>query len=619
MQDLEFRQLVERIKLRSPIEVVVGDRVQGLRAQGALWWARCPFHQERTPSFAVDPRKGTWRCYGACSEGGDVLSFVQRFDGVPFLDALRLLARAAGEELPERSLSRRSTGADRALEERFELLAWAGELYRKNLETPGAARARAYLSGRGLEPRTQERFGVGWAPEEGSLLCAAAQREKRSIELLVELGLARRGQDGRPYDFFRGRIQIPIRDRLARIVGFGGRVLAESSRPGDRPVAKYVNTQETSFFRKGRLIYALDLAAEEVRRSKHLLLVEGYTDVMAAHQAGWPNTAAILGTATTDEHAALIRRTGARRVTLVFDGDEAGRRANLKALSALVRLPLELRIATLPAGRDPGDLLVSADGAREFRERIESAVEWFTWCLEGLAGVRGAELSAVLEERFELLNRLENAVERSQRLTEMARTLALPESDVRAQWQVFARKTRVLPAPETALATPRSPVRAADPKSAQLEQAFELLIGALLLDNSLVPLHAPLVEACPEGDLATIFRALLELYERDQSDQPIDADRVITALGDHPARELVVALELRAETAENAETLARDQALWIQHRQRESELRTLRGELAASVRSFEEATQRDLLEKLHEKLRAGRVPAAAPTPCSPSS
>src|SRR6185503_20974727 len=150
-----------------------------------------------------------------------------------------------------------------------------------------------------------------------------------------------------------------------------------------------------------------DLAADTIRSTHQLLVVEGYTDVMAAHQAGWKNAVAVLGTATTDDHAALIRRSGARSVVLVFDGDEAGRKASLRGLVGLLKLPVELKVAVLPEGRDPGDLLVDADGAAVFRERVENAREWFDWCLMGLEEKRGSELANAVEERFPLLAKLE--------------------------------------------------------------------------------------------------------------------------------------------------------------------------------------------------------------------
>src|SRR5262245_47246046 len=166
MQDLEFRALVERIKLRSPIEVVVGERVPGLRKQGALFWARCPFHEERTPSFAVDPRRGTWRCYGACGEGGDVIHFVERFDGLAFLDAVRMLGRGAGENVPERLERRDRPGAEREnerLEQLLDLLKRSAARYARLLWTPEGSRALAYIRGRGFTDETLAEFEIGWA------------------------------------------------------------------------------------------------------------------------------------------------------------------------------------------------------------------------------------------------------------------------------------------------------------------------------------------------------------------------------------------------------------------------------------------------------------------------
>lgn len=636
MQDLEFRQFIERVKLRTPIEVVVGERIASLRKRGALFWACCPFHQEKTPSFAADPRRGTWRCYGACGEGGDVLSFVERFDGMSFLEALRLLARQCGEELPERSLSARAKGDEAALEARYELLRWAAETYRQAWRGPDAAEARGYLQRRGLGEATLEAFGVGWAGESGQVLVSAAQRSGKPLDWLCEAGLVRRSEGGRPYDFFRGRALIPIRDRLGRVLGFGGRLLGSAPLEGatiegaasqGQPASaaqlasavqnrgpKYLNTPETPLFHKGRVIFGLDLAANAIRSTHQLLVVEGYTDVMAAHQAGWKNAVAVLGTATTDDHAALIRRSGARSVVLVFDGDGAGHKASLRALSGLLKLPIELSVAVLPEGRDPGDLLVDAAGAEVFRSCVEGAREWFDWCLMGLEGKRGSELANAVEERFPLLAKLERPLERSARLGEMARFLALPEADVRAQWAAFehAQRPRV-PAlvPKAALpqTSARRPVRSStEQRSAR---AYALLLGALLLDNSLVPLYAHLAVGCPEGELAVLFRALLELYEHDESGAPIDASALMTALSDDPARARVVALQAEAEEAENAALLARGQAQWIERMYAERGLEALKSvalEDAADPAAGDQ--QASALEQLHRELRAGRVPTA---------
>jgi DNA primase len=610
LQDLEFRQFIERVKLRSPIETIVGERVSALRQRGALYWACCPFHQEKTPSFAVDPRRGTWRCFGACGEGGDVLSFVERFDGLTFLESLQLLARLCGEELPERTLRGRSQGAEAALEARFELMQWAAEYYRGVWRSPEGAAARAYMQGRGLTPAVLDAFGVGFAPENGQALVAAAARDKKSLDWLGEAGLVRKNDSGRTYDFFRGRVLIPIRDRLGRVVGFGGRVFGAHEHDGP----KYVNTPETPLFHKGELVFGLDLAANAVRSTHQLLIVEGYTDVMAAHQAGWRNAVAVLGTATTDHHAALIRRSGAREVVLAFDGDEAGRKASQRALLGLLKLPVALRVAVLAEGRDPGDLLIDAAGQTEFKAAVEGAREWFDWALAGLDGLRGRELADAVDERFQLLLRLERPLERSARVLDLARHLGLPEADVRAQWERFIAAQRpakpATPAPSAPRPAAPTATRRAAPAERSVERAYAGLIGALLVDNSLVPLYGPLVDGCPEGELALVFRMLLELYEKDDSGEPITASRVLSALGPHPARARVVALESAALTAESAEVLAHDQAAWLEKRARERDLAEL-------SRALADPSDLATLARLHQELRVGRVPVHKPASATP--
>jgi DNA primase len=611
LQDLEFRQLVERLKLRAPIEAIVAERVEGLRKKGALHWARCPFHEERTPSFAVDPRRGTWRCFGACAEGGDVIAFLERFDGLSFMDALRLLAQITGEELPENLFRGRSRAGGEREEDHYDVLRRAKELYRRHLLGSEGEAARAYAAERGLSEATLETFGVGLAPAEGNPVLDAATRAGVDRELLIETGLVRRSEEGRSYDFFRGRLMVPIHDRLGRTVGFGARLLGTSgpARPDDRPQPKYVNTPETPLFHKGRLIYGLDLAAKAVRASRRLVLVEGYTDVMAAHQVGCANVAAVLGTATTEDHAALVRRSGAERVTLVFDGDAAGEKASERALAGLLPLGIDLRVATLPNGVDPCDLLLGEDGAARFDALLEEARDWFAWALEDLRSLQGAALGRGVDELFRIVARLSRPVERSARVKEIAEALGLPLDDVRLQWRRFEEGQR------RPVATPRqpepeaAPARAVDPA---VEHAFEDLLGALLLDNSLIPVHAGWIEECPEGDLRTIFRAVLDLYEDEHDEESIHTGRVLTVLGDHPARTRAALLEERARTAESPAVLARDQTGWLERRHHEGELAALRSELARTTQTFEgdDAAKAKVLENLHEQLRRQRVPVA---------
>jgi len=645
LQDLEFRHLVERVKLRAPIEGIVGQRVSDLRQKGALYWACCPFHEERTPSFAVDPRRGTWRCYGACGEGGDVLSFLQRFDALSFLDSLRLLAREMGEEIDEKLLrGGRGSRAEREKQSKrdraYDLLRWAADFYREGLRSPEGQAARTYLERRGLSAEVSQAFGLGWAQERGNPLFEAARRLNQPISWLVQLGLLKEDDSGRIYDFFRGRLLIPIRDRLGRVVGFGGRLLAEKTGAEGRPVAKYVNTPETPLFHKGRIIYALDIAMEAVRKQKELHLVEGYTDVMAAHQGGYPITCAVLGTQTTEDHAALVRRSGVRRVVLVFDGDSAGRAATQKALRGLLPLGIEIRIAELPAGADPGDLLVSEQGRETYRGCIEGARDWFAATVEGLQELPSSGRSQATAELFPLLTLLE-PIESATRLGELATALDIPEQDLRVQWRSYQndQQSRLqrerLREPSSVLA-PREGEASAepsleegragerDPDRARRLEVLEQLLGALLLDNSLIPLYANLGDQIPEGELSLIYHTMLELYEADDSaafdplaeeddELPVDSARVIDALGADPARERVMSLQITAEKADSPENLARDCARWLGRSRDEAEVSRMIRDLGQHVQSSGSQGAEDRLREIHRKLREGCVPEPAKT------
>ncbi len=627
LDDFEFRQLVERIKLHTPIEEVVGERVSDLKKRGAYHWARCPFHEEKTPSFAVHAGRGTWRCYGACGEGGDVIRFVERFEGLTFMDALRILAQAAGIELPTRVPRRgaaASAQAEGEAEDRYDILRRAVKLYRDRLQGSAGATARAYLLGRGLREETWQSFELGWAPE-GNLLVGAATESGVTVDRLVEVGLARRGEDGRAYDFFRSRLMIPIRDRVGRTVGFGGRVL-----PGDeRKTGKYVNTPETPLFHKGRTIYALDRALPHVRRSKRIVLMEGYTDVLAAHQEGLNDVAAILGTSTTSDHAELVRRSGAERVTLVFDGDEAGRQACTRALRGLLGLGLVLDVVRVPEGRDPGDWLLEApDGAATFAAALDNAQDWFELALEDLRGGDPAVVAQGLDELFELILLVPRPVEQDLRVSAVARSLGLSLDSVRRQWDDV--RTRALRQSGRSEQTRR--VRSADPRNlaaaapedegplpvppdevvpvpAPVRAAYRALLGAFLVDNSLIALFRERRVGCPPGELAVIFDAVLDLYDHGDEEAVIDAGLLLTNLADHPARMIVSDLEELARTAESPLVLAQDQARFLDRIHRERELEALRGRLSSSPRT-EDGLAPDLLRNLHARLREARVQEA---------
>lgn len=554
------RRAIEQIKLRAPIEEVVRERVPDLKKSGALWVACCPFHDEKTPSFKVNPQRGTWYCFGSCSRGGDQFDFVQSFDRVGFRDALEILAARTGVELPKRNgASARDRDEDKRL---FQVLDRAVGFFRAKLADAGGSAAQGYLARRGLTPEICEAFGIGWAPPFGRALCDELGRAlgDGGVRLLEEAGLVRTN-DGRSYDFFRGRLMIPIRDIQGRCVGFGGRLL-----DGDGP--KYVNTSETRLFHKGRLVYALDRALTAVRRSGHLVLVEGYTDVMAAHQCGIENVVAVLGTSTTEDHAGLLRRTGARRISLVFDGDDAGRKAALKALDGLLPIGVELDVVRLPGAEDPCDLLMR-EGAEPFLAQLELARGWFEFLLDGLEGLTGGELSREVDVVLGLLERLQKPVHKDSLLASLAAHLSMPVETLRAQRESLATRRRaraqapasshVAPAPSDLASSPapaangspipETPAPEAPPVDRQLRIAYGEILGAVLLDPSLAPLARSVAARCPAPDLAEAFTAVLGLYEDESVDLAPAAflGAVLDRLLDRPIRSKIVTITEHVE------------------------------------------------------------------------
>lgn len=592
------------------------EHVPTLKKAGPLWTACCPFHEEKTPSFKVDPRRGTWHCYGACSEGGDQLSFVERFTGLSFMEALEILGARTGVEIPKSS--RRDPGRQRADEESYAILTRASRFYVSQLASPEGRAGLEYLRGRGLDAKTIETFGVGWSPASGRELVALARDEGLSFEGLERCGLARKNDSGRGYDFFRGRLMIPIRDIEGRTVGFGARRLGDD---GGGP--KYINTPETELFKKNKLVYGFDLALQEARRSRHLILVEGYTDVMAAHQVGLGQVGAVLGTSTTENHAALVRRCGARRISLVFDGDAAGSQAARRALGGLLPLEVEIQVVRLPEGQDPCDLLL-AEGAEAFLARVDSAPDWFELQCADLEGKRGAELSKAVDDLLDLILRIERPVHRQSLIQSLAELIGVEVGALREQW-----RTSSSPGRKRATATNNQPEAAeggpsdSDSNPSQqemdplLRQHFESLVGAILLDSSLVPLVRPHANVCEDEDLSRILEVVLEMYE--DLDAVIDTSSVLTALGDHPARTKVATLADHASRATSPKELLEGCLEQLRRRhegRREEELKAQFLELEQLIREASDedvlsnarSEQERVLAELTEVLRCGRTP-----------
>jgi DNA primase len=358
---------LERVKQAADIVEVVSAH-SDLRRQGARYVGLCPFHEERTPSFSVEPTEKLYHCFG-CGVGGDVIKFVEEKEGLGFTEAVELLADRYGVEL-EREKEDPQAERRRERRRRLEQLLDRSAAYYANYlwESEEAAKARDYLAGRGLREEVLRAFGVGYAPSAWDKILVRGQQAGFSVEELRSVGLAQRGRSGGEYDRFRERIMFPIRDRRGRVLGFGGRAM----RPDQG--AKYVNTAETDFFHKSQILYGVDQAKAAIAKAGRAVVVEGYTDVIALHQAGIEEAVGVMGTAITPDQVAALSGM-VEEVVLALDADSAGQEAMLRAQRVAAGRRMRLRVAAMPAGEDPAELMAEEGGAERFRELLAGAEE----------------------------------------------------------------------------------------------------------------------------------------------------------------------------------------------------------------------------------------------------
>ncbi len=528
---------VKQVKDANDIVDVVGSYL-ALRKAGQTYLGLCPFHNDSRPSFDVDPRRQRYRCW-ACKKLGDVISFVQEYDKVGFAEALDLLARRAGIAREKVGASPQSQG--RAL--MLEVVRWAAQQYHDCLlDSPLAEEARSYLGQRGLQGDTVRKYSLGYAPRSGRWLVQQAEAAGVSIEQLEKVGLvaARTEQPGY-YDRFRDRLQFPVRDVRGQIVGFGGRILPASPLAGR--VGKYYNSSGTPLFNKSELLYGLDAARHAATAAGYLAVVEGYTDVLMAHQMGFLPVVATMGTALNARHVHHLRRF-VNRVVLVFDADLGGATGVDRALEIFASHDLDLAIATLPQDLDPCDLLLR-DGADAFRQVIAGAVDALEFKLNqvlanGMSGVEGQRraVDAVLGiiALAPTLPGQAGAVKTELMVSRIARRLVLKEETVWARLEELRqqRTTSDSTAPRVPEAAPVQSARAAPEERELLE--------VLLAEPNLVP--RAIQEIAPTALAHPGLRRLLEgLYALHRAGLPATLDLLRARLESNPLAEHALKLQ----------------------------------------------------------------------------
>jgi DNA primase len=344
-------------------------RYTDLRRAGGQMMGLCPFHDESSPSFSVQPQDKLYHCFG-CGVGGDIFEFVMEKEGLGFSEAVEALADRYGVELEREEEDPRADARRQARQRLQQLLERAAGYYSNYLwgESKEAGKARDYLAGRGLSEEVLKAFGVGFAPSAWDKILVAGQRAGFSVPEMASVGLVQKGRQGGDYDRFRSRIMFPIRDARGRTLGFGGRAMR------DDQGAKYVNTAETDFFHKSEILYGLDRARASMAKANRAVVVEGYTDVLALHQAGLDGAVGVMGTAITPQQVQTLSGL-VGEVALALDADAAGENAMLRAQRVAGDRRMRLRVVEMPKGVDPAELMAEEGGAERFRGLVEASGE----------------------------------------------------------------------------------------------------------------------------------------------------------------------------------------------------------------------------------------------------
>ena len=471
--------VIDEVKARIDILDIVSESVQ-LRRTGKNYSGFCPFHpNSRTPAFVVFPESGTWRCFGQCNEGGDIFKFVMKKEGWDFGQALKVLAERAGVTLVPASPERQ---AEEDQHERLRIILEDAVTFFRYHLTQGSSgqEAMAYLQKRGLTPATIETFGLGYAPESWDALTKHFTEKGISIDDLLAVGLVTERQSGDGvYDKFRNRVMFPIRDGIGRMVGFGGRIL----NPEDQP--KFMNSPQTPLFDKGRLLYALDQARKAIRAQDQVVIVEGYLDVIALHQAGFNNAVSPMGTALPEDQLRMLKKL-TRRIVLALDPDAAGQKATMRGLEMArqtmdhstemgfdargllrheARLQADLRVTTLPEDLDPDEIVLR--DPQEWARIVEAARPIVVHVMETLVENRDVEdpkvKSEIAAQVLPLIEDVPDAIEREAYRQRLARLLRVDERSLlgarpaarpvrRARGPKAVQVDAQLPAPQT---TPR--------------------------------------------------------------------------------------------------------------------------------------------------------------------
>jgi DNA primase len=608
---------IDDLRRQADIVRVVGDYVT-LKKKGANWMACCPFHQEKTPSFSVNPSKNIFYCFG-CGKGGSVFNFVMELEGLSFPESVRVVAEKVGVPLPEVVDDKRFEAKRKEADDVIQLNAWALEFWERQLaeENAEARAAREYVEGRGLNQETVKTFRLGYAPNSWEALGNYLKSKGATVGQIERSGLVVKKEQGGYYDRFRGRLIFPVTDAQGRPVAFGARAM----RPGDEP--KYLNSPETAAYTKGRHLFGLAVTREEIRRKKFAILVEGYLDLIVPFQHGVRNVVASLGTALTAEQAKLLNRF-ARKVVVNYDGDRAGINAAKRAIEVLLPEDFEVKVLVLPEGADP-DEFVRAHGADEYNRRRGEAAPHMQFVLEQAMRDRNLhnppEKSEAVAEVLPFVRAVRNPIQKREYFDIVLDSLRVEDLSLRQElWKTVSARD-----PKAAAGEEEIKKKVARASVGAPTVAEKRLLELLLHDPDLRGYVLPQVHESDYEGLATaaIFEAL---RRADAAGSEVGFDSLNELLGGDPAQAFLP--ELWMHEPERAEGEAVDSFLaeaegcltTLRLMSYDRRIKELAAEIAAAGRAGDEERSGSLLMKMFElkkQLSALRPRAGGPT--SPST
>lgn len=588
----------EEIKLRLDIVELIGEYVQ-LKQTGANWKARCPFHNERTPSFMVSRERGSWHCFG-CARGGDIFSFVQEIEGMDFPEALRFLAKRAGVEI--RSVDPKLATQRTKL---LDVMRWAMRYYHEVLLKANEAKiARDYLTKRYVSAETIEEWQLGYAPTGGDVAYRALRKKGFSDEDIFQAGLTIKKERGVGYfDRFRGRVMFPITDVHASVVGCSGRILDALIDPKKPTPAKYINSPQTLIYNKSAILFGLDKAKQAIKKAERAILVEGYMDAIASHQAGRANVVASSGTALTRDQVKLLKRY-TNTLVLAFDSDAAGAQAALRGLDQALQEEVNVLMLRLPFGKDPDELIVKDPVAWD--NAVATAQPIMEYYFQEATSNRDLtqvkEKKAVAKFLLPILAKVGDAIEQTHYLQRLADLLRVDEQTLR----------KAMPKPllvavsqnqKTAANVPVTPTPVAPPS--RHRAVSERLLAAWLHNPSTLQRWSQEVDPgwIIGDDLQALYKTLVVWYTQGHLKNRADLDRLIGGL-DPEQRDVLNLLLLLSDkefSDESADTVGHEVGLMVATLQRFA-LGQQMHDLEQDIRRLERQTDAASHDELNRQL-----------------